>query len=94
MIPPVRCFTCGKVIADKYDYYVSEKQKLEKKEETAAAAAQIAKKTKKGGAEEPAPDGLRHFDGVYTKTILDKLGLQRYCCRRMMLGIEDMMDKI
>ncbi len=31
MIVPIRCFTCAKVIADKYDYYVEEVAKLEKK---------------------------------------------------------------
>ena len=31
MIVPIRCFTCGKVIADKYDYYMEEKKKLELK---------------------------------------------------------------
>lgn len=30
MIVPIRCFTCAKVIADKYDYYMIEKAKLEK----------------------------------------------------------------
>ena len=30
MIVPIRCFTCSKVIADKYDYYLEEMQKLEK----------------------------------------------------------------
>ena len=29
MIVPIRCFTCGKVIADKYEYYMREKDKLE-----------------------------------------------------------------
>jgi DNA-directed RNA polymerase subunit N len=28
MIIPIRCFTCSKVIADKYDYYHKEKNKL------------------------------------------------------------------
>ena len=28
MIIPIRCFTCGKVIADKYDYYINEVAKL------------------------------------------------------------------
>lgn len=28
MIVPVRCFTCGKVMADKADYYVSEVEKI------------------------------------------------------------------
>jgi DNA-directed RNA polymerase subunit N len=30
MIIPIRCFTCSKVIADKYDYYHLEKSKLAK----------------------------------------------------------------
>lgn len=29
MIVPIRCFTCGKVVADKYEYYMREKEKLE-----------------------------------------------------------------
>ncbi len=50
MLIPVRCLTCGKLIADKYDEYQS--------------------KMKSG--EDP------------TK-ILDSLGFDRYCCRRMLL---------
>jgi len=36
MIIPIRCFTCGKVVADKYDYYIEEVNKLgkEKKSDT------------------------------------------------------------
>ena len=30
MIIPIRCFTCGKVIADKYDFYIDKVNKLEK----------------------------------------------------------------
>ncbi len=30
MIVPIRCFTCNKIIADKYDYYMKEVAKLEK----------------------------------------------------------------
>ena len=30
MIVPIRCFTCSKIIADKYDYYIEEMAKLEK----------------------------------------------------------------
>jgi DNA-directed RNA polymerase subunit N (RpoN/RPB10) len=30
MIIPIRCFTCSKVIADKYDYFHLEKSKLTK----------------------------------------------------------------
>lgn len=30
MIVPIRCFTCNKIMADKYDYYMNEVAKLEK----------------------------------------------------------------
>jgi DNA-directed RNA polymerase subunit N (RpoN/RPB10) len=30
MIIPIKCFTCGKVIADKYEYYVRETTKFDK----------------------------------------------------------------
>lgn len=33
MIIPIRCFTCGKVIADKIDYYNNEVEKMKKKNE-------------------------------------------------------------
>jgi len=32
MIVPIRCFTCSKIIADKYDYYIEEMEKLKKAE--------------------------------------------------------------
>ncbi len=32
MIIPIRCFTCGKIMADKIDYYNTKKLELEKKE--------------------------------------------------------------
>jgi len=50
VLVPVRCFTCGNLIADKFDEYQN--------------------RVKSG--EEPAK-------------ILDSLGIERYCCRRMML---------
>jgi DNA-directed RNA polymerase subunit N (RpoN/RPB10) len=93
MLIPIRCFTCGKPLADKYDYYLKEVQKLQKKEETkdekatSTSAAAIAKK--KAGEEE-----YKHFESLRTGPVLDKLGLNRYCCRRHMLGTVDMMDTI
>lgn len=30
MLIPIRCFTCGKTLADKWDYYDREVKKLEK----------------------------------------------------------------
>lgn len=38
-----------------------------------------------------APD---HFDLLRTGDILDDLGLNRVCCRRVLLTTVDMMDKI
>lgn len=67
MIIPVRCFTCGKVLADKWEYY---KKKVEE--------------TKKESKEE----------NPQTKEILDELGLDKYCCRRIMLGHVDLIDEI
>jgi len=42
MIIPVRCFSCGKTIGDKYDYYLKESEALRKALESEAAAAATA----------------------------------------------------
>lgn len=93
MIIPVRCFTCGKTIADKYDYYLKEAEKLEK----ADAAAKAAAAAPSTSAQAPQPvlgPEARHFDTLRTGPLLDRLGLTRYCCRRHMLTTVDMMDVI
>lgn len=79
MLIPIRCFTCGKVLADKYDYYVKEVQKLAKSSD---------EKNK-----EPTEE-LKHFENIRTKEILDDLGLHRYCCRRHMISTVDLMEVI
>tara|TARA_Y100000996_G_scaffold362745_1_gene306165 strand:+ start:165 stop:383 length:219 start_codon:yes stop_codon:yes gene_type:complete len=66
MIIPIKCFTCGKVIADKYLYYKKE----------------LGKKGK--------GDKLTYFDENNVKkqaegVIMDKLGLNKICCRRHFL---------
>ncbi len=50
MLVPVRCFTCGNLIADKFEEY----------------------QNKIKSVEDPAK-------------VLDALGLERYCCRRMLI---------
>ena len=79
MLIPIRCFTCGKTLADKWDWYDEEVKKMQeqKKEE----------KTEEKKEE-------KYFDKVKTGEIMDKLGLTRYCCRRHMLGQVDMMKVI
>jgi DNA-directed RNA polymerase I, II, and III subunit RPABC5 len=74
MIIPIRCFTCGKVLADKWEYYKREVELLEKEKE----------------ADNKDPK----FEGIRTKEVLDKLGLEKMCCRRHMLGHVDLMHII
>ena len=59
MIIPIRCFTCGKVIGNKWEAYLGLLQ-----------------------AEYQEGDAL------------DALGLKRYCCRRMLLGHVDLIEKL
>jgi DNA-directed RNA polymerase subunit N (RpoN/RPB10) len=89
MLIPVRCFTCGHVIADKYNFYI--KRLKEKKE------IENQKKSKK------TIDDLninnddilkKHFDENIAKEILDQLEIERYCCRRMFLGNTDLINHI
>jgi|UniRef100_A0A6C0D9P7 DNA-directed RNA polymerase subunit N (RpoN/RPB10) len=71
MIIPVKCFTCGMVIADKYRYYLEEvrKRKLAKDMDI----NKVVYLTKEFS--EKTPEG----------EVLDDLGLKKMCCRRHML---------
>jgi len=71
MIIPVKCFTCGKVLGDKYRYYQEEvrKSKLAKKVEVDS----ITYLTK------------QFIDKTIEGEVMDMLGLTRYCCRRHIL---------
>lgn len=59
MIIPVRCFSCGKVVGNKWEKY----QEL---------------------LQQDIPEG----------EAMDKLGLKRYCCRRMVLTHVDLIEKL
>ena len=71
MIIPVKCFTCGNVIADKYRYYLEEvrKRKLAKDMDV----DKVVYLTKEFS--EKTPEG----------EVLDDLGLKKMCCHRHML---------
>jgi DNA-directed RNA polymerase subunit N (RpoN/RPB10) len=75
MIIPVRCFTCGKVIADKWNYYVSEVAKKQEGDSVLNVNSKTLQIT---------PEGK----------VLDKLGLKRYCCRRMLISHVDLIKII
>jgi|UniRef100_A0A6C0DC02 DNA-directed RNA polymerase subunit N (RpoN/RPB10) len=71
MIIPIRCFTCGNVLADKYRYYQNEVRRIKlsqgiKPDKVIYLTAEKVEKTAEG-------------------TVLDTLGLKNVCCRRHML---------
>ena len=84
MIIPVRCYTCGKLIADKYEYY--ERELLRKK---------LALK-KDGNDGDPLIININVQDIKKTVAgeILDELGLHRLCCRKVMLTSINIIDEI
>jgi DNA-directed RNA polymerase subunit N (RpoN/RPB10) len=84
MIIPVRCFTCGKVLADKYDAYVEACEKLEEAVKKAEAKGETHKAVHTHGS----------FDRIAKNELLNEMGLTRYCCRRHILAQVDMMDVI
>ena len=71
MIIPVKCFTCGNVLADKYRYYLQEVRKL--KLERGLDIERVIYFTKTNM--EKTPEG----------EVLDKLHLTNMCCRRHIL---------
>ena len=71
MIIPIKCFTCGTVLADKYRYYSEEvrKRKMTRDlhvEKVIYLTPEYSQKT---------PEG----------EVLDELNLKKMCCRRHML---------
>ena len=71
MIIPVKCFTCGKVLADKYQYYIKEVRKM--KLESGKDLESVTYLTK------------QNIDKTPEGEVLDYLGLTKMCCRRHML---------
>jgi DNA-directed RNA polymerase subunit N (RpoN/RPB10) len=75
MIIPVKCFTCGCVLADKYRFYQQEVRK--RKQERGMDINKVVYFTKE--FKEKTPEG----------EVLDDLGLTKMCCRRHMLSHVD-----
>lgn len=68
MIIPVKCFTCGKLIADKYRYYLEEVRKL--KQTKGVDGTDVVYLTK------------AYSERTAEAEVMDNLGLKRVCCRR------------
>ena len=83
MIIPVRCFTCGKVLADKWNAYVAKCAE--------ADAAHRQQQQQQGGGEalgageRPGPDGK-----TARGRIMDELGITSCCCRVVMMTHVDL----
>ena len=80
MIIPVRCWNCGKILANKYETYrkivsdEKDKNEINEKGETIIDINNV-KKTPEGKA-------------------LDKLEIKRYCCRNVMLSHIELIEII
>jgi DNA-directed RNA polymerase subunit N (RpoN/RPB10) len=83
MIIPVRCFTCSKVLADKWEYYVKRCKELEDEQ-----------KNKQQAETDGVELDKQHFDKTIRQKVFEELGLDRICCRRMLLGHVDLIDII
>ncbi len=81
MLIPVRCYTCGKLLADKYQYYESEL---------------LRKKLAINSKEDPLMININADDIKKTIAgeIMDELGLTRICCRKVMLTSINIIDEI
>jgi DNA-directed RNA polymerase I, II, and III subunit RPABC5 len=71
MIIPVKCFTCGMVLADKYRYFQNEVRRIKISQGVNIEKVVYLTKEKV----EKTPEGA----------VLDTLGLTNVCCRRHML---------
>lgn len=76
MIIPIKCFTCGMVIADKYRYY---NEQVRKK-----------KIAKRGNNESIDIDKVLYLTKEFSEKtpegeVLDELNMKKMCCRRHFL---------
>ena len=81
MIIPVRCFTCNKVLGDKWEYY---KEKVEEYKNTGEID------------DGDVNNDVVHTKDGQTKRgkLLDDMGIKRLCCRRHLLTHVDLIDII
>lgn len=79
MIIPVRCFTCGKVLADKWLYY---KERVDRHAATSSDAGK------------ESSDRTLSLEKTFEGRLLDEMGLRRICCRRHFMTHVDLIDVI
>jgi len=86
MLIPIKCYTCGKVLADKYLYY---KKELARR----SLAFKIDENNKN---KDPLMIDISVEDVKMTPAgeIMNELGLDRICCRKVMLTSIAIIDEI
>jgi DNA-directed RNA polymerase subunit N len=72
MIIPIKCFTCGTVLADKYEYYCEEVRKR-KQVQSGSRIDKVVYLTSQS------------HEKTVNGEVLDLLNLKKMCCRRHML---------
>ena len=80
MLIPIRCFTCGEVLADKWVPYISAIQEDKNKINEEVDPKFNNLDLRYIDIKNPSPE--KSIEGK----ILDELHLHKYCCRRMMLS--------
>ena len=75
MALPVRCFTCGKVLGDKWDTYVERCKEISPESDELDTS----------NTRKESPDGKTERG-----RILDDLQIKKMCCRTVMLTTVDM----
>jgi DNA-directed RNA polymerase subunit N (RpoN/RPB10) len=80
MIIPIRCFSCNKLIGDKYIVYQELNNKINPEDNVVTIDSNLIN----SGAITTSAQGK----------ILDDLDIKRYCCRRMFLTQVDIVDVI
>lgn len=83
MIIPIRCFTCHKVLGDKWEYYLDKVNEYQSKTKNNEFKLDDLKITQKNSI---------FFSDDFKGKILDELKINKICCRRHMLGHVDLID--
>ena len=76
MLIPVRCFTCGSMVASKYRHY--QKRLRERRYETGQDSTIVLTK-----------DNIDRVKSTPEKQVLDEMNVKRYCCRRHFIAHVD-----
>lgn len=91
MIIPVRCFTCNKILASKYEKY----KQLIQENKQARLEQGLDKLDNILSGDDVTMDETHSSEvtEVY-KTIFKQIGIERYCCKRCIISHVDLIDKI